>query len=607
MEENTLNNYTINTLDDLKKLSNNVRAHCLFYALNPNKNWKELETTVDVFKMAESIAKTAEIVTDAKLDQNSTNPIQNQAIAKLIPFTASSTNQLADKNFVNSTVGTNTANYIYKTVEDENVPFDSVEELEAYTGTVTQNDYAFVTGIDEDGNRYFDRYKATVNNGVVEWAKEYRLNNSSFTAEQWAAIQSGITAEKIEQLDTAINNKVSAVTYDATNKKITRTINGTTADVVTVATLKSAMSLAKGDVGLGNVTNVATESTITSGSTNNITSGAVYTGLAGKAPNNHASTATTYGLGTTSNYGHVKTVNNVTTASHSDGLALSAYQGKVLKDAIDGKVPTTRKINENELSDDVTLYGSDIAMSSSDTTTLKSAIDGKAPTVHSSAATTYGAASATDYGHAKASSTTPKANGTAAVGIETDTFARGDHVHPLQTYVGQAENAYNAKKLHNEYITIQTGASQQAKISLSTLMSWLLTKGYIHNTTQMEITKIIQTSWYYAGNDILQLNAHGIDYELQLAGVIIEFMGSASSDTTGVFRLRIHSAPTTSFTPTSGYTIFPVSHIAEYTCNGNNYYPTWKIIKDFGDRDKNEVYVGATQPSSSEYNLWVKI
>lgn len=59
--------------------------------------------------------------------------------------------------------------------------------------------------------------------------------------------------------------------------------------------------------------------------------------ISGKAPNNHASTATTYGVGTTNNYGHVKTVNNLTTASHTDGLALSAYQGKVLQDNINNK------------------------------------------------------------------------------------------------------------------------------------------------------------------------------------------------------------------------------------------------------------------------------
>lgn len=50
---------------------------------------------------------------------------------------------------------------------------------------------------------------------------------------------------------------VTNVAYDSTNKKITKTINGTTSDVVSVATIKSDMSLSKSDVGLGNVDNTA--------------------------------------------------------------------------------------------------------------------------------------------------------------------------------------------------------------------------------------------------------------------------------------------------------------------------------------------------------------
>lgn len=48
---------------------------------------------------------------------------------------------------------------------------------------------------------------------------------------------------------------VSNVAY--ANNKITKTINGTTTDVVTVATLKTALSLSKSDVGLGNVDNTS--------------------------------------------------------------------------------------------------------------------------------------------------------------------------------------------------------------------------------------------------------------------------------------------------------------------------------------------------------------
>ena len=199
------------------------------------------------------------LAADGELNAESKNPLQNQAIAKIVPVTASpdnklivqsqisgltadvetikniipntasETNELADKNFVNSTVGTNTANYIYKTESGgEKVPFSSVAELEAYAGTVTNNDYAFVTGIDENGNAYYDRYKADVNDGVVTWAKEYRLNNSSFTAEQWAAIQSGITAEKVAQFEGAVSpvdvvqsGNMSAVTSNAVYEALT--------------------------------------------------------------------------------------------------------------------------------------------------------------------------------------------------------------------------------------------------------------------------------------------------------------------------------------------------------------------------------------------------
>lgn len=57
---------------------------------------------------------------------------------------------------------------------------------------------------------------------------------------------------------------------------------------------------------------------------------------------------------------------------------------------------------------------------------------GAAPASHASSTTTYGVATSANYGHAKASSTEPKAPGTAAVGSETAAFARGDHVHPFQ-------------------------------------------------------------------------------------------------------------------------------------------------------------------------------
>ena len=117
-------------------------------------------------------------------------------------------------DFVNSSIATNTSNYISNNGE----PFTSVEQLEAYSGPVTNNDYAFVTGIDSEGNTYYDRYKATVSGSTVTWALEYRLNNSSFTAAQWSAINSGITSVLVAKIHDHSNKDVlDGITSDKVN------------------------------------------------------------------------------------------------------------------------------------------------------------------------------------------------------------------------------------------------------------------------------------------------------------------------------------------------------------------------------------------------------
>ena len=62
-----------------------------------------------------------------------------------------------------------------------------------------------------------------------------------------------------------------------------------------------------------------------------------------RAPTSHASTGTGYGVATTSNYGHTKVVQNLTT-NDGNGLALGAGQGKALKTTVDGKADKTAAI-----------------------------------------------------------------------------------------------------------------------------------------------------------------------------------------------------------------------------------------------------------------------
>lgn len=115
-------------------------------------------------------------------------------VEEKIPTQASSTNKLADKDFVNSSIATNTANFIGT--------FNSVAELEAYSGTITNNDYAFVVGTDSAGNTQYSRYKYNESS----WVYEYVLNNSSFTAQQWSSINSGITSTLVTKIND-IDNK----------------------------------------------------------------------------------------------------------------------------------------------------------------------------------------------------------------------------------------------------------------------------------------------------------------------------------------------------------------------------------------------------------------
>lgn len=138
--------------------------------------------------------------TNVDAHANVISPIASSVsgIEAKIPSQASSSNQLADKNFVNSSIATNTANFIGT--------FNSVAELEAYSGPVTNNDYAYVIRTDAAGNTLYDRYKYTNATTPASWGYEYTLNNSSFTADQWAAINSHATEASISQISTNQQN-----------------------------------------------------------------------------------------------------------------------------------------------------------------------------------------------------------------------------------------------------------------------------------------------------------------------------------------------------------------------------------------------------------------
>jgi len=141
-----------------------------------------------------------------------------QAITNLIPAQATSENKLADKNFVNSSIATNTAYFkgTYNVVDDLHLTIDATHSqvataLASAISNPTNNDYAFVSypdAIEPTQFTKFERYK--YNSETTSWAFEFELNNSSFTANQWASINSGITAEMVTNM--ALKNANETIT-----------------------------------------------------------------------------------------------------------------------------------------------------------------------------------------------------------------------------------------------------------------------------------------------------------------------------------------------------------------------------------------------------------
>lgn len=125
---------------------------------------------------------------------------QNEDLAKITEVQGKLNGIDNVQDFVNSSIATSTAEF--------KGTHNSLEELQIISADA--NDYGFVVGKDAEGNTVYNRYKYVEGQG---WVFEYALNNSSFTAAQWAAIQSGITKADVEKLrnETATKNELDVV------------------------------------------------------------------------------------------------------------------------------------------------------------------------------------------------------------------------------------------------------------------------------------------------------------------------------------------------------------------------------------------------------------
>ena len=126
------------------------------------------------------------------------------AINAKIPVQASASNQLADKDFVNSSIENMSANRVRYNAANEDFPtyaaFQTAISTDAFwfqgqPYTPTKNDYAGIMADETQGGHY-TRYAF---DGEL-WGIQSVLNNTSFTSSQMDAINSGATAAIISQV-----------------------------------------------------------------------------------------------------------------------------------------------------------------------------------------------------------------------------------------------------------------------------------------------------------------------------------------------------------------------------------------------------------------------
>ena len=146
--------------------------------------------------------------TSTLIGKITTNETAINTINSKIPSQASASNQLADKAFVNSTVQTNTASFDGSWATYAAIPSTVAGFTSAGFPEPTNNNYLIVVADEtQDGGMW--RYKY-VDDGTAynknKWKSEYEINETPMTADQLAALNSGITSTLVAQITTNQNN-----------------------------------------------------------------------------------------------------------------------------------------------------------------------------------------------------------------------------------------------------------------------------------------------------------------------------------------------------------------------------------------------------------------
>ena len=217
-------------------------------------------------------ATLAETEISTKLQQEMNTRVQEHAeiqgkidtINSKIPNQASSTNQLADKAFVNSTINSSAA--FFKGSFKSKAALDAIQWQttdSSLTTYVTNNDYAYVEA-DETHNNEAWRYIYVKDNSVSEWQPQFRVNETPFTQAQLDAINSGATADLINSIGSKLTqDAIVDETGDSSIKAISQRaatlgINTVQSNLNThILDKNNPHQVTKTQVGLSNVDNTS--------------------------------------------------------------------------------------------------------------------------------------------------------------------------------------------------------------------------------------------------------------------------------------------------------------------------------------------------------------
>lgn len=198
-------------------------------------------------------------ITAAKVAQITTNQSNITTINSKIPSVATSSNQLADKAFVNSSINAIAAYYITSDTSGDAFATHAALITGPYyfdgaIRTPTTNDYAIVL-TDETHNNQTTRYTYT----GTQWAFQYVVNETPMTQAQVNAINSGITTSKVNEYDAHTSNTVIHVT--STDKS---TWNAKQAAITGAATTITSSNLTASRALISNTNGKVAASSVTS-------------------------------------------------------------------------------------------------------------------------------------------------------------------------------------------------------------------------------------------------------------------------------------------------------------------------------------------------------